>query len=145
MSDRPSRIETLMRCAWVWADRSTCDRLHVGAVLSRDYRILVTGYNGPPSGATHCHHNSNAPCEAAVHAEANLIAFAARHGVETLGAQVIVTHMPCVKCAQLIINAGISMVTYDKPYRDPSGVQLLRNSGVAVVSYEVPDWMVKGG
>lgn len=128
-----------MRCAWVWADRSTCDRLHVGAVLSRDYRILVTGYNGPPSGATHCHHNSNAPCEAAVHAEANLIAFAARHGVETLGAQVIVTHMPCVKCAQLIINAGISMVTYDKPYRDPSGIELLMNSGVTVVRFTSED------
>lgn len=58
MSDgRPSRDEILMRSAWLWSKRSTCARLHVGAVFSRDGRILVSGYNGAPSGIPHCNHD----------------------------------------------------------------------------------------
>lgn len=130
---RPSRDETLMHCAWVWGKRSTCSRLHVGAVLSREGRILVTGYNGTPTGAVHCSHENGEFCQSAVHAEANLIAFAAKYGVETNGADVHVTHMPCRKCAELLCNAGINSVYYAYPYRDTSGVDLLRSLDITVV------------
>ena len=54
--DRPDRDDTLMGVAYLFAKRSTCSRLHVGAVFSKAGRILVTGYNGAPSGLPHCDH-----------------------------------------------------------------------------------------
>jgi dCMP deaminase len=129
-----------MECAWVWSKRSTCERLHVGAVLSREGRILVTGYNGSPTSAVHCDHADGEFCNTAVHAEANLIAFAAKWGVETNGADIHVTHMPCRKCAELLCNAGIRSVKYDRPYRDTSGVDLLHTLGVHIERFtEWPD------
>lgn len=133
---RISRDEMLFRMARTVADRSTCDRLHVGSVLSRDGRVISLGYNGAPAGVAHCEHPWDEPtgvgCTRAVHAEANAIAFAAKHGVSTWGAELHVTNMPCLKCAQLIINAGITKVSYLFFYRDPSGIILLSEGGVNV-------------
>jgi dCMP deaminase len=137
----------LMEIAHAVSKRSTCNRLHVGAVIARDGRILSLGYNGPVSGAPHCDHVLTGPlavsglystdqgCQAAVHAEANAIAFAAKEGICVKDSQLIVTHQPCLKCAQLIINAGLLTVTYAKPYRLVEGVQLLRDNNVRVVPY----------
>lgn len=126
----------LMRMALTVAERGTCSRLSVGAVLSRDGRIIAMGYNGAPSGVEHCNHSLNEPqheaCLTAVHAEANAIAFAAKHGVATEDSHLHVTHMPCLKCAQLVINAGVAKVTYLHEYRDPSGIVLLESAGVEV-------------
>lgn len=133
---RLSRGDMLFYMARTVSQRSTCDRLHVGAVLSRDGRVISLGYNGAPAGVDHCEHPWNKPdedgCLQAVHAEANTIAFAARHGVATAGSVLHVTHMPCLKCAQLIINAGITAVYYLHSYRDPSGIILLTEGGVNV-------------
>lgn len=134
------------------AKRSTCNRLHVGAVISRDGRILSLGYNGPVAGAPHCQHDiTPSPvttaggidvlttqqdgCLAAVHAEANAIAFAAREGVCVSGATLCVTHQPCLKCAQLIINSGVVKVTYHHPYRLNDGVELLTAHNVRCLPY----------
>lgn len=116
--------------------RSTCDRLNVGCAIVRDARVISTGYNGNVSGASHCTHmlqnKPDSPCDSAVHAEANALVFAARHGVATLYADLWTTHQPCLSCAKLIINAGIRRVWYINEYRLREGVELLLSSGVEV-------------
>lgn len=76
--------------------------------------------------------SSIAPCLVAVHAETNAIAFAARHGVATDGAELHVTLSPCVTCSHHIINSGIARVVYGVVYRDESGLNILENAGVAL-------------
>ena len=133
---RITRDEMLFEIARTVAKRSTCDRLHVGAVLSRNGRVITLGYNGAPAGVAHCKHPATEAlgigCTLSVHAEASAIAFAAKNGVSTDKAELHVTHMPCLKCSQLIINAGITSVSYLYSYRDPSGIILLKEGGVNV-------------
>lgn len=157
---RPERGQLLMRTAEVWAERSTCDRLHVGCVISRDGRILVQGYNGAPAGLPHCNHDCDCkgdfpynlkadngvtqtihdkgcpaglPCTRAVHAEQNAIAFAARYGVGLEGAEMYVTHQPCLPCAMSTINAGVQAVYFKEEYRLQDGILLLKEAGIKVL------------
>lgn len=132
MSPRPSLDATLLAAAYVWARRSTCSRLQVGAVLARDGRTLSTGYNGAPSGLGHCEHLDDEPCSVSVHAEANALIFAGRHGVSTEGATLFLTHRPCLGCAGLVVNAGIIGVVYAEPYRSVAGEEALRAAGIDV-------------
>lgn len=128
----------LIEVAQVVATRGTCNRLYVGAVISRAGRVLSTGYNGPPAGLPHCAHNDvlqKDPCKEAVHAEANAVAFAARHGMAVEGADVYVTHSPCSSCARLLINAGLDQIFYRVPFRDLSGVDLLIRAGVRCLKF----------
>jgi dCMP deaminase len=143
---RPPRERVLMESAKLWALRSTCSRAQVGAVIARDGRILSTGYNGAPAGLSHCAHPDQEAgagllgstqgiqegCRASVHAEANAIAYAARHGIRLEGASLFTTLSPCVECAKLVINAGITMVYVDQMYRDPGGRQQLNAAGIYV-------------
>ena len=101
-----------MQVAEVFATRSTCSRAHVGVVIAREGRILTTGYNGAPAGMAHCNHSPDEVngCQNAVHAEANAIAYAARYGISLEGAELYSTFMPCLACAQLVINAGIQQI-----------------------------------
>jgi dCMP deaminase len=136
--------------------RSTCSRLHVGAVAALDGRILVTGYNGAPAGTPHCDHdtctcgkaasdkssirikyhddscNVNQHCRTAVHAEANLVAFAARHGVSLVGADIFTTDSPCLHCSQLLLNCGIVRVVFHRKYRVIDGLEILKTGGIQV-------------
>lgn len=132
---RPSSEEILMLVAQAMAFRSTCSRLNVGAVIALDRRILTTGYNGAPAGMHHCAHpeNEKGGCTNAVHAEANAIAFAARHGVSVAGATLFTTHSPCQACAHLIINSGIVEVMYADQYRDATPLDMLRKAKLNVV------------
>lgn len=133
MKERISREEMLMEMAITASKRSTCLRKDVGAVIARDGRVLSVGYNGAPSGQPHCTPqtcNTSAPCERAVHAEANAIAFAAKAGISTDGAELYATVSPCPYCAKLIINSGIRKVWYLEEYRDKSGIHLLTLSGI---------------
>lgn len=129
---RISEDRILMETACLWSQRGTCSRLRVGAVLSRNGRIIATGYNGNVAGADHCEHVDNTPCETAVHAEENVLYFAARHGTKTEGADLHVTHNPCYRCARGLVNAGVRRVVYLFEYRDTSGLQLLVDSGIDV-------------
>lgn len=133
------------------AQRSTCIRGHVGALIIRDRRIIGEGYNGAPPGMLDCYEAGSClpdfrqikgtadtmeveGCVRATHAEANAIAFAARHGIATLGAEMWCTHSPCRECAKLIIAAGIVKLTYLQDYR--LGAQgLLDDAGLEVVMY----------
>jgi dCMP deaminase len=129
---RQSRDETMMLMAEAVAGRSTCSRLHVGAVIARDHRAISTGYNGAPKGMPHCRHDVELVdgCKTAVHAEANAIAFAARYGAAVEGAELFTTHQPCLGCAQLMVNSGIRRVVYRHPYRNLAGLDLLQVLGV---------------
>lgn len=133
---RPSRVETLMEVAEIFAHRSTCSRAHVGAVIAKDGRILATGYNGAPAGMPHCSHEgdrSDAGCKTAVHAEANAIAFAARHGVSLDGSELYTTLSPCLGCSQIIINSGIIRAYIKNEYRLKDGEILLKASGIDII------------
>lgn len=128
--ERPTWDEYFMQMAQVVAGRSTCLRRQVGAVIVKDRQILSTGYNGSPSGLTHCvetgclRQKLGIPsgerteiCRA-VHAEQNALVQAAKHGVAISGADIYTTVQPCVLCTKLIINAGIKRVFYAYPYPD---------------------------
>ena len=135
---RLTRDEFLIGAAMLVAKRSTCLRLQVGAVLAREGRIIVTGYNGTPSGFMHCSPETcgpDKPCTNTVHAEANCIYFAARHGLATHGTTLYTTDSPCPKCCEAIINAGIERVVYSRKYRD-SPLHMLGISGVFVDQYD---------
>ena len=139
---RPSLDTTLLNAARVFAHRSTCQRLRVGAVLAVDSRIVSTGYNGVASGLPHCQHSDDdGQCLKAVHAEANVIAFAARNGISTEGSTLYVTHSPCLDCAKLLINAGVERVVYAEQYRSAAGLVLLERVGVPVWPTS-PPWPV---
>lgn len=115
--------------------RGTCDRLWVGAAVARDSRVISTGYNGNVAGSMHCQHASDGGdfgCETAVHAEANAIVFAARHGVSVYEAELWTTHQPCLQCAKLIVNAGIVRVYFEHSYRLREGLELLIHTGIEV-------------
>ena len=147
-----------MDTAWLWAERSTCSRLHVGCVIARESRILTTGYNGTPAGMTHCDHNctcgtrwkmlyrsdhasdcpADKPCKTAVHAEANAITFAARYGLSLEGAFLYTTHMPCLNCCMLIVNSGVQAVVWETDYRDRSGLELLEAGKIGFGKYTRP-------
>ncbi|WP_019999062.1 deoxycytidylate deaminase [Aureimonas ureilytica] len=88
------------------------DSTQVGAVLTDNRRVLLTAYNGPPSGVVDCDERRERPTKYlfASHAEANLVAFAARSGVTTAGSTIFVTHHPCASCARSVIQAGIQCV-----------------------------------
>lgn len=145
---RMSRDQVLMGVARLWSGRSTCSRAQVGAVVSRDGRTLVTGYNGAPAGMKHCFHEicscswdsekcpKHSPCLISVHGEANVVAFAARHGVALNGADLHTTRLPCINCAMLIINSGIIRVVYDETHRETGGFDLLAQAGLEVVKYD---------
>lgn len=126
---RPSWDEYFLDIAFSVAERSTCDRAHVGAVLVRDKRILATGYNGSPAGLPHCdevgHLMVDGHCVRTLHAEQNAIIQSALHGVSSEGATAYVTHQPCLTCAKMLINAGVERVVYAGDYLDENSRQFL--------------------
>ncbi len=121
-SERPSIDQYFMNIAKVVATRATCDRAHIGALLTRDKEILATGYNGSPRGIKHCdeigHEMENGHCIRTTHAEQNTIVQAALHGVSTKDATLYTTHSPCYICAKMIVNAGIKRVVAGQMYRE---------------------------
>lgn len=146
---RPSWEEYFMEIARLVARRSTCLRRQVGALLVKDKNILTTGYNGTPSGISHC---GDTVClrEAqkipsgqrhelcrGLHAEQNAIIQAAKHGVNISGATLYCTNSPCVICSKMIINAGIEKVLYLEGYPDELSRQMLQEAGVEVLRVEV--------
>lgn len=127
-----------------WASFGTCQRLRVGAVLALDERTVATGYNGAPKGLPHCTHDLSGPldpedrCKNAVHAEGNVIAFAAKYGRSTDGTTLYITHAPCYSCSGLLISAGIVRVVFKEYYRSVEGLVMLEKAGIEVVEYSCP-------
>ncbi len=140
--ERPSWDQYFMKIAMLVAERSTCRRHHVGAVIVKDRQILTTGYNGAAAGVKDClelgclRDENNIPsgerhevCRA-IHAEQNAIIQAALHGINIEGAAIYCTHPPCILCAKMLANAKITeYVTYGR-YPDESAKNLLKEVGI---------------
>lgn len=117
--------------------RSTCTRLSVGATIVRDRRIIAGGYNGSVTGDVHCIDEGcyliDGHCVRTIHAEMNAILQCAKFGVETDGAEIYVTHFPCLQCTKMILQAGIKTIHYLKDYRnDDYAMKLIKQAGATL-------------
>ena len=126
-------IDAYMKTAEVFAELSSARRLHVGAIVVKDDRIISIGYNGMPSGwDNNCEDINFITRPEVLHAETNAIAKLARSNENGLNATMFITHAPCLDCAKLIYQSGISNVYYRNAYRESTGVEFLLKSGVEV-------------
>src|SRR5436853_4593372 len=148
-SSRPTWDQYFMIITRQVAERSTCLRAKVGAVIVRDKNILATGYNGAPAGLPHCIdvgcliYESRTPsgdieenCFRTIHAEINAIAQAAKNGASIRDADIYITHTPCIHCLKVLINTGIRRVLYEKPYKLQTLEELLRYTEVRLERVE---------
>lgn len=128
---KPSFDEIFMNLAEELSGRSHCIRAQVGAVLSKDTRIISIGYNGPPSGTHNCDEewpdqgcarDSKGSCSLALHAEQNAILYAVKNRADLEGATLYTTLSPCLPCARLIFSAGIVQVFYRHSYAEYKGL-----------------------
>ncbi|MFH1019400.1 MAG: cytidine/deoxycytidylate deaminase family protein [Pseudomonadota bacterium] len=144
---RPSWDEYFMAITEMVAQRSTCLRRKVGAILVRDKRIIATGYNGAPAKVSHCldvgclREQQGIPsgerhelCRG-LHAEQNAIIQAALHGFSVEGSTLYCTNMPCSICSKMLINARIEKIYYNEGYADSLSSLLLAEAQVPVVQF----------
>jgi dCMP deaminase len=148
---KPSFDEIYMELAEKLAMRSHCVKAQVGAVLTKDTRIVSLGYNGPPEGThncdeewpeTGCARDSKGSCSLALHAEQNAILYATKNNVSMQDATLYVTLSPCIACARVIFTTGIKKVFFKNSYanfkglQNDEGVDFLRRFGVEVIQYQ---------
>ena len=149
---KPTFDSIYMELAEKLALRSHCTRAKVGAVLTKDTRIISIGYNGPPQGTHNCdedfHKEGGCPrdskgsCSLALHAEQNAILYASKNGASIEGSTIYVTLSPCISCARIIYSMKIKRVIYLNSYAaykglaSDEGVDFLRKFGVDVVAYK---------
>ncbi|MBE6148056.1 MAG: dCMP deaminase family protein [Firmicutes bacterium] len=148
--NRPSREEYYMSIAELASMRSTCLSRRVGAIIVKEDNPISFGFNGPARGVKHCSelggcrrrampdYKSGAYLELcpASHAEQNAIAFAARHGISTVGATVYVNTFPCKDCMNSLINAGISTIIYDSDYNAELSSNIVKDTEINIRRYE---------
>ena len=148
---RPDWEVYFLKIAQLASTRSTCIRRHVGAVLVKEKKILATGYNGVPSGISHCadvgclRDEEQIPsgqrhelCRG-LHAEQNAILQAAYHGVSIQGSVLFCTNFPCVICSKMLINAGIRQIFYLEGYPDSLSETMLNEAGMDLSRIEMED------
>ena len=146
--ERPSWERYFMDITELVAKRSTCIRREVGAVIIKNKRILSTGYNGAPTGISHCidvgclreelnvaSGERHELCRG-IHAEQNAIIQAAFHGVSINGATLFCTNLPCAICAKMIINAGIVEIYYRSGYSDAISEEMFKEAGIKVIKID---------
>ena len=149
MVKRPTWDEYFMKITHLVAERSTCMRRMVGAIIVKDKKIVSTGYNGAPKGLKHCleigclREEMGIPsgerhelCRGA-HAEQNAIIQAAGSGTSMDGATMYCTDSPCSTCTKMIINSGIRRLVLGKKYPDELGEKLIAESGIETVYLEL--------
>ena len=152
MSERLSWDQYFLTITRQVAERSTCKRAKVGAVIVRDKNILATGYNGAPAGMPHCIdvgcliYQSKTPngdteenCFRTIHAEMNAIAQAAKNGSTIKDASIYITHTPCIHCLKVLVNTGIKNIYYEKPYKLHTLEEILRTTKVHLESVKPPE------
>lgn len=148
---KPEFDEIFMDLAVNIAKRSHCIKRHVGAVLTKDTRIISIGYNGPPAGTHNCDEewpekgcarDSKGGCSLALHAEQNAILYALKNNSSVENSTLYVTLSPCIACARIIYTMGVSHVIYLKSYAEykglpcDEGVDFLKKFGVKVSKYK---------
>lgn len=139
-SERPSFDTWALLMAYTTARRATCSRRAVGAVAFLDKNLRAEGYNGAPAGLAHCAHEDYADpasdpdlalvggrysCTRAVHAEANVVAYAARRGVALDGCTLYCTTHPCLACARLLVSAGVREVVFVETFPEAAEARAL--------------------
>ncbi len=149
--NKPSFDDIYMELAENLAKRSHCVKAQVGAVLTKETRIVSLGYNGPPAGTHNCDEvwpeqgcprDSKGSCSLALHAEQNAILYAAKNNITIEGCTLYVTLSPCISCARVIYTTGIKKVFYLNSYADykglkpDEGVDFLEKFGVQVLRYK---------
>jgi dCMP deaminase len=140
---RLSWTDFFIRNAFLMSERATCERLKVGAVIVQNGKhIIASGYNGSIEGDEHCIDVGckvvDNHCIRTIHAEENAIYQCAEYGISTKGADIYVTHFPCLKCAKAIIRAKIKRVFYAEDYKNNAyALELFKKAGVDVVKCEV--------
>lgn len=143
---KPKLQKAYMDTAKIFAELSHARRLHVGAIIVKDDRIISIGYNGMPAGwDNNCeevveqHEDGGQILKTkpeVLHAETNAIAKLARSSDSGLDADIFITHAPCLDCAKLIYQSGIRKVYFGANYRDESGIAFLKNSGIEVTKID---------
>jgi dCMP deaminase len=146
MSSRLGWDSYFMNIAHLVAERSTCNRAKIGAVIVRDRNIIATGYNGSPMGLPHCtevgclvyvSRNPNGEeeenCFRTIHAEINAIAQAAKHGVRIDGSDMYVTASPCIHCLKVLINVGVKSIYYAKAYKIHTIQEMVEQAGISLI------------
>jgi dCMP deaminase len=137
---KPRLLQAYMRTAETFAELSHARRLHVGAIVVKDDRIISIGYNGMPAGwDNNCETEVNGELitrPEVLHAESNCISKLARSSESGDGATMFITHAPCMECSKLIYQSGIRRVYFGSAYRDDSGVRFLKQCGIAVEQIE---------
>jgi dCMP deaminase len=139
-------IHAYMQTAKIFAELSHARRLHVGAIVVKDDRIISIGYNGMPAGwdnncedkvwdKTGDYELKTKP--EVLHAESNAISKLARSSESGDGATMFITHAPCIECSKLIYQSGIKKVYFGQAYRDTSGVEFLNKCKVIVEQLDV--------
>jgi dCMP deaminase len=149
---KPAFDDIYMELAINLSKKSHCVKAHVGAVLTKDTRIISVGYNGPPAGTHNCDEewpgvgcarDSKGSCSLALHAEQNAILYATKNNVSLEGSTVYVTLAPCIACARVIYTVGIKKVMYLHSYAEMKGLpteegaDFLRKFGVEVIRYKI--------
>lgn len=149
--NKPTFDEIYMDLATNLSKRSHCVKMKVGAVLTKDTRIVSLGYNGPPAGTHNCDiewpeegcpRDSKGSCSLALHAEQNAILYATKNNVGIEGSTLYVTLSPCIACARVIFTLKIKKVIYMNSYaeykgiKSDEGVDFLKKFGVEVVQYK---------
>jgi dCMP deaminase len=149
--NKPDFDDIFMELAVNLAQKSHCIKKHVGAVLTKDTRIISIGYNGPPAGTHNCDvefpekgcaRDSKGSCSLALHAEQNAILYAVKNNTTVEGSTLYVTLSPCLACARIIFSMGISKVIFLFSYAEykgigsDEGVDFLRKFGVKVEKYD---------
>ena len=143
---KPKLAQAYMKTAEIFAELSCARRLHVGAIVVKDDRIISIGYNGMPAGwdndcedIVELHEDGGHVYKTkpeVLHAETNALAKLARSSESGLDSDLFVTHSPCLDCAKIIYQAGIRRVWYGTAYRDNSGIDFLKKSGVEVTKLD---------
>jgi dCMP deaminase len=137
MQNRLSWDEYFMTVAYLISNRSTCEKLHVGAVIIRDKRIITTGYNGHIPGSPHSSLQIDGHEQMTIHAETNAIADAAKRGISLMDSTVYVTHFPCINCTKNLIASGIKEVIYGEDYHNNEiCLELFKLGNIMVKKYE---------
>jgi dCMP deaminase len=157
---KPRLIQAYMKTAETFAELSHAKRLHVGAIVVKDDRIISIGYNGMPAGwdndceyREYFYYGHNHGEYAAdyfdqtdedgkmyrlktrpevLHAERNALDKLAKGNEGGAGATMFITHAPCLECAKSIYGAGIQQVFYGEEYRSTDGIEFLKKCGVEV-------------
>lgn len=122
--------------ARIWSQNSYCVRRQVGAIMVKNKMIISDGYNGTPSGFENQCEENDVTKPYVLHAEANAITKVAKSNNSSEGATMYITASPCIECAKLIIQAGISRVVFSEVYRNTDGLDLLRRAGIEVLQID---------